>query len=460
MSAALVHRGPDSAGEHLDGPVALAARRLSIIDLAGGDQPIASEDGTCVVVQNGEIYNFPELRRELDRAGHEFRTRSDTEAIVHLYEEHGLDFARRLRGMFAIAIWDARRRRLVLARDRFGIKPLYYRHVGGELAFASELRALPRGEIDLDALEAFLAFNSIPAPYSIFRDIRKLPAGSSARLARGRPDRRRAVRAPRAGAARERARGRRGGAARGAARTAARLRPRAPARRRAGRRAALRRRRLGGARGARGGGERRARAHVHDRLRGAELRRARRRAPRRRAVRHRPPRAARPSRSDAAASGARRRVRRAVRRLVGTADVPRLGARGEPREGRALRRGRRRAVRRLLHVRSRSPRRAVRDARPARAPRGRAAADVDVEGELRLQGEALRPRRAPAAARTPPRLEGDLLRRRARRHHRAQRRVRPGGRVPRALPRDRRRRRARAPPGRRLRRSTSSTTCS
>jgi asparagine synthase (glutamine-hydrolysing) len=177
MSAALVHRGPDSAGEHFDGPVALGARRLSIIDLAGGDQPIASEDGTCVVVQNGEIYNFPELRRELSRAGHEFRTRSDTEAIVHLYEEHGLDFARRLRGMFAIAIWDARQRRLVLARDRFGIKPLYYRHVGGELAFASELRALPRGEIDLDALEAFLAFNSIPAPYSIFRDIRKLPAG-------------------------------------------------------------------------------------------------------------------------------------------------------------------------------------------------------------------------------------------------------------------------------------------
>ncbi|HTO24271.1 MAG TPA: asparagine synthase (glutamine-hydrolyzing) [Gaiellaceae bacterium] len=177
MSAALVHRGPDSAGEHLDGPVALAARRLSIIDLAGGDQPIASEDGACVVVQNGEIYNFPELRRELERAGHSFRTNSDTEAIVHLYEEHGLDFARRLRGMFAVAIWDARARRLVLARDRYGIKPLYYRHVDGELAFASELRALPRGEIDLDALEAFLAFNSVPAPYSIFRDVRKLPAG-------------------------------------------------------------------------------------------------------------------------------------------------------------------------------------------------------------------------------------------------------------------------------------------
>jgi asparagine synthase (glutamine-hydrolysing) len=177
MSDLLVHRGPDSAGEHVDGGIALAARRLSIIDLEHGDQPIANEDGSCVVVQNGEIYNYPELRRELERAGHELRTRCDTEALVHLYEEHGPGFAERLRGMFAAAIWDARRRRLVLARDRYGIKPVYYRHVGGELRFASELRALPRGEIDLDALEAFLAFNSIPAPYSIFRDVRKLPAG-------------------------------------------------------------------------------------------------------------------------------------------------------------------------------------------------------------------------------------------------------------------------------------------
>jgi asparagine synthase (glutamine-hydrolysing) len=177
MSDLLVHRGPDSAGEHLDGPVALAARRLSIVDLAGGDQPIANEDASCVVVQNGEIYNAPELRRELERAGHSFRTNCDTEVIVHLYEQHGPGFAERLRGMFAAAVWDSRRRRLVLARDRYGIKPLYYRHVGDELAFASELRALPRGEIDLDALECFLAFNSIPAPYSIFREIRKLPAG-------------------------------------------------------------------------------------------------------------------------------------------------------------------------------------------------------------------------------------------------------------------------------------------
>src|SRR5690348_7369847 len=177
MSDLLAHRGPDSAGEHVDRSVALAARRLSILDLEHGDQPIANEDGSCVVVQNGEIYNYPDLRRELERAGHVLRTHCDTEALVHLYEEHGVGFAERLRGMFAVAIWDAPRRRLVLARDRYGIKPLYYRHAGDELRFASEVRALPRGEVDLDALEAFLAFNSIPAPYSIFRDVRKLPAG-------------------------------------------------------------------------------------------------------------------------------------------------------------------------------------------------------------------------------------------------------------------------------------------
>jgi len=177
MSGTLVHRGPDSAGEFADGTVGLAARRLSIIDLETGDQPIANEDGTLHVVQNGELYNYRELRRELERAGHTFRTQGDTEVLLHLYEEHGDGFAERLRGMFAVAVWDAPRRRLVLARDRFGIKPLYYRETGGELAFASELRALPRGDIDLDALEAFLAFNSIPAPLTIFREARKLPPG-------------------------------------------------------------------------------------------------------------------------------------------------------------------------------------------------------------------------------------------------------------------------------------------
>src|SRR4029450_13099790 len=178
MSPPLVHRGPDSDGVLIDGPVGLAARRLSIIDLETGDQPIANEDGTVHVVQNGEIYNYRELRAGLERAGHRFRTQSDTEVLVHLYEEHGEGFAERLRGMFAVAVWDAGSQRLLLARDPFGIKPLYYRIDSGGLAFASELRALPRGEIDHDALEAFLAFNSIPAPYSIFREVRKLPPGS------------------------------------------------------------------------------------------------------------------------------------------------------------------------------------------------------------------------------------------------------------------------------------------
>ena len=177
MSATLVHRGPDSDGTFVDGPVGLAARRLSIIDLETGDQPIANEDGTIHVVQNGEIYNYRELRAELERAGHRFSTQGDTEILVHLYEELGVEFATRLRGMFAVGIWDAARRRLVLARDRYGIKPLYYRTYDGGLDFASELRALPRGEIDLEALESFLAFNSIPAPLTIFREIRKLPPG-------------------------------------------------------------------------------------------------------------------------------------------------------------------------------------------------------------------------------------------------------------------------------------------
>src|SRR6478609_8547032 len=165
MSATLVQRGPDSDGAYLDARVGLAARRLAIIDLATGDQPISNEDGRITVVQNGELYNYRELRRELERAGHRFSTSGDTEVLVHLYEEHGERFAERLRGMFAVA------------RDPYGIKPLYYRDAGGEIEFASELRALPRGEIDLDALDAFLAFNSVPGPLTIFRDVRKLQAG-------------------------------------------------------------------------------------------------------------------------------------------------------------------------------------------------------------------------------------------------------------------------------------------
>jgi asparagine synthase (glutamine-hydrolysing) len=177
MSALLAHRGPDSDGMFVEGPVGLAARRLSIIDLHTGDQPIANEDGSVVVVQNGEIYNYEELTHELVRAGHHFRTHGDTEVLVHAYEEWGVGFAERLRGMFAVAVWDARENQLVLARDRYGIKPLYYRVQDDGIVFASELRALPRGEIDLDALEAFLAFNSVPGPFSIFHGTYKLPPG-------------------------------------------------------------------------------------------------------------------------------------------------------------------------------------------------------------------------------------------------------------------------------------------
>jgi asparagine synthase (glutamine-hydrolysing) len=181
MSAALRHRGPDSAGETTGLPVALAARRLAIIDLAHGDQPVATEDGAVTVVQNGEIYNHAALRDEL--RGHRFATRCDTEVIGHLYEEHGLGAFARLRGMFAVALWDGRRRRLVLARDRFGIKPLFHARLrDGALAFASELRALalapgfPR-ELDPDALHAYLAFNSIPAPLTAYKAARKLMPG-------------------------------------------------------------------------------------------------------------------------------------------------------------------------------------------------------------------------------------------------------------------------------------------
>jgi asparagine synthase (glutamine-hydrolysing) len=182
MSGRLVHRGPDDEGLFCEGAAALAARRLSIIDLAHGHQPIENEDCSAVVVQNGEIYNYRELKRELEGKGHRFATDCDTEVLVHLWEEEGERFVERLRGMFAIALWDKRRRRLLLARDRFGIKPLYYRHVNGELSFASELKALLEQpgfsrQIDPEAVSAYLAFNSIPAPLTIFAEARKLPPG-------------------------------------------------------------------------------------------------------------------------------------------------------------------------------------------------------------------------------------------------------------------------------------------
>ena len=182
MKDTLVHRGPDSDGLVVDGPVGLAARRLAIIDLSAGDQPVASEDDAVWLVQNGEIYNFAELRSSLVDAGHRFRSRGDTEVLAHLAEDDGPAFLERLRGMFAIAAWDARHGQLTLGRDPFGIKPLYYRHVGGRLTWASELKALlvdpaVRRSLDPVALEAYLATNFVPAPRTIFEEVRKLPAG-------------------------------------------------------------------------------------------------------------------------------------------------------------------------------------------------------------------------------------------------------------------------------------------
>jgi asparagine synthase (glutamine-hydrolysing) len=182
MNATLEHRGPDGGGEHLDGPVGLAARRLAIIDLEHGAQPMTTDDGDVCVVQNGEILNHRELRRELEGHGVRFRTECDTEVLLHLYVAEGPRFLSRLRGMFAIAIWDRRERRLLLARDRFGIKPLCYQLGDGRISFASELKALQRQpgfprEVDRDALHAYLAFNSIPAPLTIFRAAKKLLPG-------------------------------------------------------------------------------------------------------------------------------------------------------------------------------------------------------------------------------------------------------------------------------------------
>jgi len=182
MTDAIVHRGPDDEGIHLRGNVGLGIRRLSIIDLAGGRQPIYNEDRTVAVVFNGEIYNFQELRLELESRGHEFRTRSDTEVIVHLYEEMGSDCVNKLRGMFAIALYDAKRDMLLLVRDRLGKKPLFYAQQAGRLYFGSEIKALlavapELAEIDAEGILQFFYFGYVSDPRSAFRSIRKLPPG-------------------------------------------------------------------------------------------------------------------------------------------------------------------------------------------------------------------------------------------------------------------------------------------
>jgi asparagine synthase (glutamine-hydrolysing) len=182
MAGSLAHRGPDGEGLWRQPGIGLTHRRLAIIDLAGGDQPMANEDGSVQVVCNGEIYNYRELRRELLARNHQFRSASDTEVLAHLYEELGERLVERLRGMFALAIWDARRRRLLLARDRVGLKPLYLFRTADRLLFASELKAIladpsvPR-VVDPAALEDYLAYGMVPGDRSIFQGVTKLPAG-------------------------------------------------------------------------------------------------------------------------------------------------------------------------------------------------------------------------------------------------------------------------------------------
>lgn len=182
MNHALVRRGPDESGLFRDSGVGLAMRRLSIIDLTGGRQPIQNEDGTVWIVFNGEIYNYRELRTTLLQRGHQFRTHTDTEVIVHLYEEYGDSLVHHLRGMFAFALWDVRRSRGLLVRDRLGIKPLFYAQASDVLLFGSEIKSvlaanLVERDFDYQALDAFFTFTYIPAPLTIYRKVRKLEPG-------------------------------------------------------------------------------------------------------------------------------------------------------------------------------------------------------------------------------------------------------------------------------------------
>jgi asparagine synthase (glutamine-hydrolysing) len=183
MARSIVHRGPDDEGYYVSGPIGLGFRRLSIIDIEGGHQPMSDAEESIRVVFNGEIYNFPELRRELEGFGHVFRTRCDTEVIVLGYKQWGDEVLSRLNGMFGLAIWDEPKRRLVIARDPFGIKPIYYRIEGGSVWFGSEIRTILAAakesfEPDPTALNLFLRYRFTPSPYTVFKGIRKLAAGT------------------------------------------------------------------------------------------------------------------------------------------------------------------------------------------------------------------------------------------------------------------------------------------
>jgi len=181
MCQSIRHRGPDGQGQYRKGAVGLGSVRLSIIDLEGGHMPLANEDQSIWIVYNGEVYNFPELRQRLQAAGHQFATRSDTEVLVHLYEEKGETFARELNGMFAFAIWDERRQKLLLGRDQLGIKPLFYAELPDRLLFGSEIKAILQDgiarELDRIALHDYLSLNYVPGPRTLFKNIRKLPPG-------------------------------------------------------------------------------------------------------------------------------------------------------------------------------------------------------------------------------------------------------------------------------------------
>jgi asparagine synthase (glutamine-hydrolysing) len=190
MNRRIAHRGPDDEGFYVGQGIGLAMRRLSIIDLATGHQPISNEDGTLWIVYNGEIYNHAQLRRELEERGHQYRTQSDTETILHLYEEYGRDSVSRLRGMFAFAIWDERRRRLFAARDRLGIKPFYYLFAAGSFLFASEIKALlaypgVRAALNPAAIPEYLTFGYLSGEESLFSGILKLPPGHTLELEQG-----------------------------------------------------------------------------------------------------------------------------------------------------------------------------------------------------------------------------------------------------------------------------------
>ena len=190
MTAALAHRGPDASGFHVEGPVHLGHRRLSVIDIAGSPQPMRDAEGRVAVTYNGEIYNFRELREDLARQGWRFRTNGDTEVLIAAWHRYGERMVTHLRGMFAFALWDARDERLFLARDHIGVKPLYYAWDGTTLVFASEAKAVLEHpsvarDIDLAALRLYLEAQFVPAPHSILQSVRKLPPAHTLSLSRG-----------------------------------------------------------------------------------------------------------------------------------------------------------------------------------------------------------------------------------------------------------------------------------